>query len=367
MVTYFTGRTFNQVIKESIRELDVIAYEPVIDDNQDFYKHIKKNIVSLSGIDQLILDTSVCLNTDEQILAALEMIRTMYDSVRLIIFAPYRTTGEKFLTDCLNMGITNIINTNDFNEVKKELLYCMRDGMTYRDAVKYKECQPDKLVVKHAVKRAINKRMIGIAGSESNIGTTHNAIVLANYFRKKGFMVALAEWNQSGAFDAICEAYEETKFKEGYFTINGIDIYPAVDEERMQVVQEHSYNVIITDFGSFSEGNKGAFERCEDKLIITGSKPWEMESLNKIFAIASKDVMNKYVFCFNFTHENDFEAIREGMGELKNVYFLKYLKDPFEESDFADGDEIFADILPEEPKEEEKKGIMKKLFRKKEK
>ena len=233
----------------------------------------------------------------------------------------------------------------------------MKEGMTYRDAAKYKECQTEKVVIKHSVKRAVHKRMIGIAGAESNIGTTHNAIVLANFFRKKGFMTALAECNHSGAFEAVCDSYEESKFEEGYFTMNGIDIYPNVDEKKMQTIQERSYNVIISDFGVFCEENKDAFERCEDRMIIAGSKPWEMEALNRIFEQASSDVLGKYIFCFNFTHERDYEAIREGMGELKNVYFLKYLEEPFAESDFAEGEIIFADILPEKLQEEEKKGL----------
>ena len=283
MVTYFTGSTFHQVIKESIKEAGAMVYEPVTDDNQDFYKYIKKNIVGLSGIDSMVIDVSVLLNTDKEILDAVEMIRTMYDKTRIIIFAPYRETGEKFLTDCFNMGIMNIINTDDFNDIKKELIYCLKEGMTYRDAAKYKECQTEKVVIKHSVKRAVHKRMIGIAGAESNIGTTHNAIVLANFFRKKGFMTALAECNHSGAFEAVCDSYEESKFEEGYFTMNGIDIYPNVDEKKMQTIQERSYNVIISDFGVFCEENKDAFERCEDRMIIAGSKPWEMEALNRIF------------------------------------------------------------------------------------
>lgn len=362
MTIYFTGSTFNQVIKESVLEVNALLYEPVIDDNQYFHKYIKKNIVGLSGIDALILDTSVCLDTEHEILEALEMVRTMYDRTKLIVFAPYKMIGDKFLTDCLNMGITNIISTNDFNEVKKELVYCLSEGMTYRDAVKYKEYQPDKVVVKHAVKRAVNKRMIGMIGTESNIGVTHNAFILANYFRKRGFMVAVAECNASGAFEGIREAYEESLFEEGYFTIGGIDLYPAVDDARMQKLLSHSYNVIIVDFGVYSQQNKDAFERCEDKLLITGSKPWEMDAINNIFVWASKDVLGKYVFCFNFTQEKDYEEIRKGMGELKDVYFLKYLEDPFAESDFSGADVIFADILPEEPQEEKRTlfGVLRK-------
>lgn len=373
MITYFTGSTYNQVIQSSIGETEELVYEPQIEEDQDFNKYVKQNLMNLTGIDCLILDTSVCLNTDEELLSALEMIRTMYDAIRLIIFAPYKVTGDKFLTSCLAMGITNIINTDDFNEIRDQLKYCIQKGMTYRDAVKYKESHPDKVIVKH-VRRTVNKRMIGVAGAESNIGVTHSAIVLANYFRKKGFMVALAEVNDSGAFKEICEDFEESMFDDGYYTMNGVDFYPdmihqdtetKMDEEKMQVLQTRSYNVIILDFGVYSGQNREAFERCEDKIIIAGSKSWELEAVNRIFANASKDVLLKYVFCFNFTVRREYEAIRKGMGELQSVHFLKYSEDPFMESDFPDGDEIFADILPEEPEEEEKKGIVSKIFRRK--
>ena len=205
--------------------------------------------------------------------------------------------------------------------------------------------------------------MIGVAGAESNIGVTHNAIVLANYFRRQGFMVALAEVNDSGAFKEICKDYEESMFEEGYFTMNGVDFYPDMECEDMQAIQTRSYNVIILDFGAYSGKNREAFERCEDKIIIAGSKSWELDAVNRIFANASKDVLLKYVFCFNFTMQKEYEAIRKGMGELQSVHFLKYSEDPFTESEFADGDEIFAEILPEEPEKEVKQGIVSKIFR----
>lgn len=377
MITYFTGTTFNQVIQSSINEIDELVYEPKIEEDQDFNKFVKQNLTGMSGIDCLILDVSVCINTDEELLNALEMIRTMYDAIRIIIFAPYRVTGDKFLTSCLNMGITNIINTDDFNEIRDELKHCIQTGKTYREAVKYKEGHPEKVIVKHA-RRAVNKRMIGIAGTESNIGVTHHAIILANYFRKKGFMVALAEMNESNAFDMICQDFEETKFEEDYFTMSGVDYYPdmvrteadaenvqtipVTDEEKMQFMQSRPYNVILLDFGTYSEKNRDAFERCEDKIVIAGSKSWELEAVNRVFANASKDVLMKYIFCFNFTQEKEHEAIRKGMGELQSVHFLKYTEDPFSESAFPDGDEIFEDILPEEPEETVKGGVFAKFL-----
>lgn len=352
MITYFTGKTFNQVIKKTIEECGEMIYEPVIDDYQDYYKYIKQNINTMSQIDNLLFDLSVTTNTDEEIKEAFEMLRTMYDTMKIIVLAPYKETGDKLLTECLNMGITNIINTDDFNDIRGELIHCIRDGKTYREAAIYKE--PQKVEIKRTVKRTVDRHMIGVAGSEGNIGVTHNAIILANFFRKNGFMVALAEMNPSGAFESIRDSFEENIFADGYFTMNGIDFYPDVDDEKMEIIQSHSYNVIILDIGQYQEETKGMFERCDDRVIIAGAKPWEMETMNHVFALASRDVLQKYIFEFNFTPEKDYEGIRKGMQELKNVYFLSTINDPFGSSDFAGAEEIFSYILPEEQVQEKK-------------
>lgn len=177
-------------------------------------------------------------------------------------------------------------------------------------------------------------------------------------------MVALVEKNNSGAFETICSAFDEKKYEDGYYTLNGIDYYPAADDEKIQMVQEHPYNVILMDFGCLTEENKDAFERCEDRLLIAGARPWEMEDTNRIFPLASRDVLAKYVFCFNFVPTSEQEAIRDGMGTLDNVHFLTYTERPFEQADFSDAAHIFAEILPEEVDVKEKTGILKKLLHK---
>ena len=195
---------------------------------------------------------------------------------------------------------------------------------------------------------------------------THSAIVLGNFFRRKGFMVALAERNDSGAFDAICTDFGEHCFAEGYYTLNGVDFYPGTEEEETDAVQQRPYNVIILDFGAYGPQNKDAFERCEDRIIIAGSKSWELDATNRIFANASADVLEKYIFVFNHTKQEDYDAIRKGMGRLEQVHFLPYAEDPLMSAAFPDGDAIFADILPEEPEQEAAKGFLSKLRKGKE-
>lgn len=362
MVIFFSGVTFNQVIKEVAESEEQVLFPTEISNEIDFLKTVRQNITKYGSVDILILDESACKNTEDELIKALEMLRTMYDGMKIIVFAPYREDGDDFLTRCFHMGILNIINTDDFLEIREELKHCIREGKTFGEAVKYKESKKEKVVVKHEVKRVVNKRMIGIAGVENNIGVTHNAIILANFFRKKGFMVAAVEMNMSGAYDRICQDYGERKFQEGYFTLNGIDFYAAMQPEDLTRVLEHSYNVILIDFGNYSDCDRVLFERCEDRMIIAGSKSWEMEAADRVFEKASKDVLMKYVFCFNFTPETDYEVIKEGMGKIENVHFLNYTADPFSSSDFVDAEEIFQECLPEK-EEEEKRGIMSKLIR----
>lgn len=363
LVAYFTGRTFSQVIVDAIAVTENMTFNTDISDELDFQKYIKQNITKFESVDIVIVDISVCTNTDDEIITALEMLRTMYDKLKIIVFAAYRQTGDEFLARCFEMGIMNIINTSDFREIREELNRCITVGKTYKESVKYREKKQEKVIVHHELKKTVNNRMVGIAGSEGNIGVTHNSIVLANYLRKKGFMVALLEMNGSGDYEQIRDGYEEKLFEGGYFTLNGIDFYPGCTEEKLLEILSHSYNFLILDFGVFARCDRVTYERCEDKYIITGSKPWEMKQMEALFELVPEDLLKKYMFCFNFTSKQDEKLILEGMKDFQRVFFLKYTEDPFSDSDFTGADEVFAECLPD--KREEKKGMLSKLFTKK--
>lgn len=362
MIIYLANPTFDQTIAGAIEETEQIVFSKIVENDVDFAKYIKTNIAQFGQIDMIIVDLSACRNTDEEIIKAVEMVRSMYDNLRIIIFAAYKKAGDDVLLQCCNMGIWNIITTDDFREIREELIQCITVGKTFSQALKYKDAKTD-VTIKHE-KKTVYKKLIAVAGSETNIGVTHNAIVLANYLRKKGFMVALAEMNDSVAFEAICKDYDEKQFAEGYYTMGGVDYWPAVDTECLVQIMEHSYNFIVLDMGAYTGCDRIIWEKADEKIIISGSKAWEMDQTNSVFANASQEALKSYIFCFNFTQAQDYDAIREGMRQLKreNVHFLKYLEDPFSNYDFSDGDEIFANYLPddEEP-EETKKSFFKRM------
>lgn len=367
MIVYITGSTYFQIIKNTVEDTKELVMQTEISEEVDFYKYVKNNIAKLDGIEKLIIDFSVCQNTNEEIVKALEMLRSLYDSLRIIVFAPYLETGSELLMQCFTMGILNIINTDDFNEIRKELEICIKEGKKFKDAVKYKEIKAEKLDIKHEIKKTVNNHLIGVAGSEHRIGTTHTAFLLANFFRKKGFMVALMEMNGSGAFDCIREGFEEKEFGEGYFTLNGIDLYKNADVKKLGQAMEKSYNFILMDFGEYEKCDLVTLHKCSEKIIVSGSKPWEIESVNRIFEMEEQEVIKNYIFYFNFSLEREQDDIRKGMSIIKNVHFLDINNDLFSlESVLSDAEEVFAEYLPEKA-EEEKKGLFHKFGRHKEK
>lgn len=360
MIFYIASQTYQQIINQAIQESEEILIGGECRSDIYLLKYVKENGSILNSLDCLIVDVSALEDTEEEIIQAVEILRMMHDNMRLIILAANRVEGDNLLTQCFNMSIYNIVNTDDFLEIRDELKYCITTGMQYKDAVKYKENSgQETIIVKQEIKQTVNKVLIGIAGSEKRIGVTHNGIVLANYLRKRGFMVALVEYGERKVFESIQESFGEKLLDEMYFSLNGVDYYGNADENLLGSVLGKSYNFVLVDFGVFEECDKVTFNKCNARLIIAGSKPWEVERINSVFGAVPEETLQMYHFCFNFTKENLRSEIRKGMAVLEQVHFLNILEDPFSAYDFAEAEEILKEYMPVKAAEK-KKGLFKR-------
>ena len=198
------------------------------------------------------------------------------------------------------------------------------------------------------------------AGATENIGVTHNAIIMANWLRKKGFMVAFVEFQKKymeleySPFEAIRDSFDEKLIDEKYYTVSGVDYYPKANIDILSSVLSKSYNFIVVDFGCFRNYDKIEFGRCAERFVISGSKPWELESMVNFFDDLSGMSMETTHFCFNHTHEDMYKGIKENMEEAESIHFLKYITDPFNSYDFSDAEIIMKKYMPvviEEKKE----------------
>ena len=186
---------------------------------------------------------------------------------------------------------------------------------------------------------------------------THQAIILANYLRKKGFKVALVELNESGDLEKIAESYDLRKSAD-FFVKDGIDYYPAANTDTMLSLGTRAYNFIVIDYGIYDRCDLDSYQHCSYKFIFSGIKPWEELNIQSVFEMgqAAGADLAEYYYYFNFCPDDVKADVRTGMAELDKVYFCETHQDPFSCYTFPSAEEIFADLLPVKKETDKRRG-----------
>lgn len=358
MIYYYVSNVYHNTVLEAIQNTNEVIANNLVSDEIFINEEIKYAISSFKSVNIIIIDLNSLKDEDEEIIEAIEMIRTMYDNIRIIILAANRKEGDILLTKCFAMGIYDIITSKDYIEIKNEIIYCLETGKKYGDSLKYKDViENDKISIKSEIRQVVNKITVGIIGSQNRIGNTHLMIILANYLRSKGFRVAMIEKSDTHAFEYIRDSYE-CKFENNHFKLDNNDYFPSnsKDDGIILTVMQSAYNFIITDYGIYKNANMDEFNKQDIKIVICGSKPWEIANINGLFESQSKEQLIEYNYIFNYINEKKSgEYLRENMGELKKVYFASFEADPFTSHEFPGADEIFKKYIVEPEKENVKK------------
>ena len=361
MVYYISSNIYNQTIHSTIKELDQLIVGQQVSNHVSLLGFIKQNINMLSsGLDFFILDTSCLSDSEEEIIQAIKMFRTMNETIRIIVLSPERVPGDTLLAQIFALGVWNIVATMDYLELKSQLIVCMTgSGKSFKEALEYKDVIAIEQSERKEIK-TVSRVMLGVAGSQPGIGSTHNSIVLASCLRKKGFLVAVIEMNPSSDFEKIRSGFEMKIHDHMYFTMNGIDYYPDATDQTLKAVNEKSYNFIVMDFGEHGRDQE-RYDKCHVRFLIAGSKSWELEYVTTTTERYSEDELQLIHFYFNFTAKEYEKPIRKsfksGEGAALSVHFLKYCSDPFNTYEFPDVEKVLVDYLPTVIKEKRKFGF----------
>lgn len=187
--------------------------------------------------------------------------------------------------------------------------------------------------------------LVAVVGAKNRTGTTHCAISIANYFMRQKKRVAVMEFNDSGEFAAMGRYFDKASEEE--FIYNDVKYFARCTLQLLDQIAAHGkYDFIILDLGSYS-AEKTLFSRSDLKFIVSGGKPWELESLFLIFQEINKNILLQTNFIFNFVLEDGKEAIMTGMAELGQVYFSSFIENPFEEID-GKIEEVLKEYIEEE-------------------
>lgn len=360
MIISLISHSNNQTVSEVIEECNEVILNSFVEIKMSFAGFLKKQLDHLQNAKIILIDLSIMTDEDEILLESLNNLRMLYEDIQIIIIATQRVKGEELLSEIFSLGIYNIITSD--NALKKELTYCIKTGMSYKDAVIYKTdgIQPKKnevekikerIIIKNKIVQTVNKAMIGFLGTQDRIGTTHTAIVSATYLKEQGYQVAILEnkANKNPVFEQIREFHEVTN-REDYFEIRGIDYYPLFDLQDISKVFIKNYNFILIDFGTYQRKKIIELSRCVMQVLVSGSKPWEIPSLNHVLLDGiTEEMLKEYFYLFNFTSKENSTNLEEEMGGFSKLFFAEYVPDPFRYNtkEVKEIGKMFADYITE--------------------
>lgn len=387
MLYYIASKVYLDTITDAIKEAEEVVYESQTGNEISLLTFLKKNIRNLSYADKILIDLNALNDTEEELKEAIEMYRMMYSESRMILLASNRSLGDQLLTECVALGIYNIITSNDYLVIQKDLHKCLTAGMTFKDASILRNAKNAGVVEKHEIKKNIYKILIGITGVEAHCGVTHYAISQAVWLRGYGYKVAVVEVlnpeyeldkkileqrhledaEYKSAFRCIRENFEESILQEGQFTINGIDYYEAQTVEQISRILERSYNFILLDMGMHEKADAITYQKCDFKFCLCGSRDWEVAKLGNIFHAVTEEALKQYHFVFNFADKETKKLLKDGMSDFAedHIHFNHIQLNPYQLTEMADGKKIFEGYLPDAVnlKGEKKRGLKEKLFR----
>jgi len=351
MIFYISSPNLSQIILSSCTETDELIVDSIVGQRICFLKYIKNNIALMSDVDKFLIDLSALEDEDKDIVEAIKMFRTINDKVQIIIVSPNRVAGDELLSELFSLGIMDIVATSDYLEIKEAILISLTEGKKFADAVKFKDIRKIDGIVTYKERKLVDKVKIGISTANKRAGATHNSIILAATLRKKGYIVALVECNNSGAYLQIKEEFNQKLYDNSYFVMDNIDYYPNMTAKSFeQILNSKNYNFIIYDYGYYKTCDSLSFHESHVQAIITGSKAWEIPEFISLISELNKDLVKHINYLFNFTakkYEKDIrKSLRSHDGEAYKVYLLDYTSDPFNTYEFLEVEELLKDYLP---------------------
>lgn len=325
MLYYVASPVYQNVIAQACEETDQIITGSECGEMVFLSSLVKEKQFTAAKI--IIIDLYGIRDAEDEICVSLDQIRLMNSDARIIILAPGMPEGTEILSKCFSMSIFDIINSQDYMEIKDDLIYSIISGKQYRDSVRFKDVVDFEALRNQP--KIVDHVKIGVLGTQHRIGVTHHAIILATTLRQMGFMVAVNNMCSSDAFVKMAESYEyKTKDPDVLYNYRGIDYYDHAEDYQLS---QKAYNFIICDFGDQAEADMLRYMEMDHKLVISGVKPWEDYLLNEFFQKCSVDALKDVIYCFNFCPEDLERDVKSGMAELKdNTYFLEYKPDPLE-------------------------------------
>lgn len=289
-----------------------------------------RELQNLSNFKYLILDITDIKEKEETIIKSVVAIKSMHN-IRIIIMATGYKERDSVLARLFKEGIYNFIIGDSYSKQDEEFEKCLsQEGNEYKDAIRFRVEETNikgknKVIIKKEYLRLKQLLTVAVASTQEHIGATTQALLLCNFFNERGLKACYLCANDKSD---ITELRENTKSKltNGMFQYFGIDIY---DKSENINAMTYGYDVYVYDYGMLKDSNFNFFMKNDKKIIVGGSKLWEIRN-TFLTALKLKDF--KDIF-YIITHcpEEDKKALTTNLSDVKKrLFFSEYSPSPFE-------------------------------------
>lgn len=218
---------------------------------------------SFSHFTDVVLDRPAFGDTDEEFVQAIEEFLTMY-CARITVICEGLIPSDPLFQALLESGVGNLVCDTQIREIQQEIRECLSEkGMT-RYSPKERTDRPGG---QETYCFACKNVVIAVAGSQSRIGTTTAAVGLSAWLARVGASVCYIEANAGGHLAVLARGYE-MKAEGGGWMFEGVHYRSTEPREDV--------NFLIYDLGNEVDGSRELFERADIRLLVCGTKPYEL-------------------------------------------------------------------------------------------
>lgn len=169
-----------------------------------------------------------------------------------------------------------------------------------------------------------------VAGAEKGVGSTHFAIILANYYAEiLGQKTAIIDLNKDKDYTFLEEICVPDKSDMcSSYKIKKVNYYSGVSKERMADVFRENYKCIILDVGANYEQFQNEISMCDKRFFIGAVNPWRVQ--NYINALDKKFIIsNRFKWKYLYAHGDEESADYIDKVCKSRLEHIPYIPDPF--------------------------------------
>lgn len=126
---------------------------------------------------------------------------------------------------------------------------------------------------------------VGVMGATGGVGTTHLALMLANYYaRGCNRKTVVIEYGEHRDFVRICRFTGADAGDIKHFFYEGIEFAVCRTASQVADYVSKDYEVVILDMASDNKEALEELKRCDIRLIAGATSMWKIEGLRKLLS-----------------------------------------------------------------------------------